>query len=487
MPALTKHQPTNEQQAIIDFALTDKRSMIVNALAGAAKTTTLEMICAALPVQPILSLAFNKRIAEEMKKRLPGHVSPATMNSVGHRVWAAAIGRNIIIDPKKNFNLLSQEMESLSTPQRSKLKDSFTPILNTIRAAKSAGYAPSNAPRTQVEVINSNDFYNALDEDLSVEEITVVERVLLRNIKSAYNAVLDYDDQIYMPTLFGGSFPQFPLVLVDEAQDLSLLNHAMLRKLVPNRIIAVGDPHQSIYAFRGAATNSMSVLEKNFSMEKFPLNTSFRCPQAVVRFAQQWVPYMRPASFAPEGSVNTLGGWTVDDIPDNAAIICRNNAPLAKMAINLLRRGRPARVIGSDIGLALIRGMRQLGAETLTRPQALIAVDRWESVELQKRKNKTAISDRAECMRTFINETDTLGEAITFTDHVLKGTGTIHLLTGHKAKGLEWDDVFHLDPHLIPAHFAQTDEEIAQENNLAYVITTRAKQTLTHITTGGLQ
>ena len=81
-------KPTEEQQLIIDAACNTQDSIIINALAGAAKTTTLELICKALPVMPILSLAFNKRIADEMSKRLPGHVKCQTLNSLGHRVWA---------------------------------------------------------------------------------------------------------------------------------------------------------------------------------------------------------------------------------------------------------------------------------------------------------------------------------------------------------------------------------------------------------------
>ena len=66
--------PTPEQAAIIEAARTTSDNILVNALAGSAKTTTLEMVCNAITGIPILSLAFNKRIADEMKKRLPGHV-----------------------------------------------------------------------------------------------------------------------------------------------------------------------------------------------------------------------------------------------------------------------------------------------------------------------------------------------------------------------------------------------------------------------------
>src|SRR6185369_16497722 len=102
--------PTPEQQAIIDAAVKTQDSLLINALAGAAKTTTLELICKALPVQPILSLAFNKRIQEEMTARLPGHVKCATLNSVGHRVWGQTCTKKLVLRFKKSYELLSERV-----------------------------------------------------------------------------------------------------------------------------------------------------------------------------------------------------------------------------------------------------------------------------------------------------------------------------------------------------------------------------------------
>jgi hypothetical protein len=99
-------------------------------------------------------------------------------------------------------------------------------------------------------LINQSEFAEGLEDGEA--NIELVETVLTDSIRLAYEGQIDFDDQIYMPTLFGGTFPRFPLVMVDEAQDLSPLNHAMLEKLVTSRLIAVGDPFQSIYGFRGA-------------------------------------------------------------------------------------------------------------------------------------------------------------------------------------------------------------------------------------------
>src|SRR5262245_60631271 len=104
--------PTAEQQAIVDAALNTQDNLLINALAGAAQTTTLELICKAMPVMPILSLAFNKRIAEEMKKRLPGHVQAKTLNSVGHGIWAKTCTGKLVLNVKKNYEILKGKVDA---------------------------------------------------------------------------------------------------------------------------------------------------------------------------------------------------------------------------------------------------------------------------------------------------------------------------------------------------------------------------------------
>src|SRR5262245_15726504 len=95
-------EATEEQVAIINQVLENPRTnLLINALAGAAKTSTLRFLCKYLPIEPTLSVAFNKRIADEMTKVLPGHVRAATMNSVGHRVWGTACGKRLVVETRK--------------------------------------------------------------------------------------------------------------------------------------------------------------------------------------------------------------------------------------------------------------------------------------------------------------------------------------------------------------------------------------------------
>lgn len=478
-------KPTPEQDLIIAAALTTKENLLINALAGAAKTTTLELICKALPVQPILSLAFNKRIATEMTKRLPGHVACHTLNAIGHRVWMQSIPKRLVLETKKSYNILKGMVDGLPRVQKSEVYESFSDILKLIGAAKLAGYIPEGVAIGK-PLITAEAFWETVDEDLSDLARGLVDRALKESITQAYSGLIDFDDQIYMSTLFGGTFPRYPLVLVDEAQDLSALNHAMLEKLVVARLIAVGDPFQSIYAFRGALTSSMVSLRERFAMREMNLSISFRCPRSIVERARFRAPHMLYPDWAKEGRVNdtTLDPdnrthWNAELIPDGAAIICRNNAPLFRLAFALIRAGRGVSIVGSDIGPSLVKALKKLGPETLNEEQANAAIDTWEKEKLQKAKGKATVKDKAECLRVFVGVGRSLAGAIAYAESIFKSTGPIQLLSGHKSKGLEWDHVFHLDPGRIPSPYCQTDEELDQEHNVRYVIETRAKDSLT--------
>lgn len=78
------------------------------------------------------------------------------------------------------------------------------------------------------------------------------------------------------------------------------------------------------------------------------------------------------------------------------------------------------------------------------------------------------VEDMAACLSVIAGYGKTLGQAVAYANFIFKTQGTIKLLTGHKAKGLEWDVVYHLEPGLISDH--------EQDLNLRYVIQTRAKE-----------
>jgi hypothetical protein len=269
------------------------------------------------------------------------------------------------------------------------------------------------------------------------------------SIRQGYEGNIDYDDQIYLPVIFGAPWPKYPLVLCDEVQDLSPINHVMLEKLVHKRVIIVGDPWQSIYGFRGAVANGMRQLVTKFNMHELPLSITFRVPKRGVERAHFRVPHMRAPEWQIDGRIDSLEHWGPECIPDGAAIICRNNAPLFKCGLKLLKAGRSIKLVGMEIGPGLIRIMRKLGPPTLTRNQIGTALDAWMKRELDKAKRAETVYDKYECLEVLCLRPDAnnLGQAIAFAEDIFKRSGAIQLLSIHKAKGLEWETLCSISIH----------------------------------------
>ena len=482
---------TEEQAAVIEFARLDKRSLLISALAGAAKTTTLVAAAHKLPVVPTLCCAFNKRIAEEMAKRMPAHIETKTMNAIGHRVWGKTVGKKLILEADKGYSILSAIVDRLPPADRKEFGDAFASILRAVRKAKSSGYIPARFSSVGVSLLSREEFAEAVapDSDVNPDDwfLSHVDEALGISIAQAFEGKIDFDDQIYMSTLFGGVYPVYDIVMVDEAQDLSPLNHLSLSKMVGKRLIAVGDSNQAIYGFRGAHTSSMSVLKDQFSMVELTLSISFRCPKAVIRRQWEKVPNMRWPEWAEEGKAEVLEELEIESIPDGATIICRNNAPLFSAAMRLIRRGRSIKIVGADIGKSLLKLLEGMGGKSDLKQESLLnAISTWEEKELAKahKARRHAISDRAACLRVFAEAGDSKNAAVAFAKHIFAAAGPITLLTGHKSKGEEWDTVYHLSPSLVPSPWARKAAEtgdstqLEQELNLRYVIETRAKKEL---------
>ena len=98
---MSEFPPTPEQQTILDAVKTTKQNIMIRARAGCGKTTMLEMIDHAEKAQPYLLMCFNKAIATEAEKRMRSATTVRTFNSLGHKIWAAAVDRKLSLNQKK--------------------------------------------------------------------------------------------------------------------------------------------------------------------------------------------------------------------------------------------------------------------------------------------------------------------------------------------------------------------------------------------------
>lgn len=472
--------PTPEQITILSAVTSSTNNLMINSLAGCGKTTTLRLIERATSTKPVLCLAFNRRIADEIeyKPRAPDPerrmtsttTTVRTFNSLGHRIWAQAQSKKLDLNAKKVPDILRQIIDEAPRKAQGPMWDSFWPVVQGVALAKALGYVPEGKFNHTVRLCSGKTLHLALDEEPDDLTADLIDITLTRSITAAYAGSIDFNDQVYMPALFGGTYPQFPLVMVDEAQDLNPVNHAILEHISRrSRVILVGDPWQSIYGFRGAVQSGMGALGVRHSCSPLDLSTSFRCPSAIVENARWRVPHFK--WLKEGGHVESLNEATADSFPDGCAVLCRNNAPLFRLAMHFLSNGRSVQVAGSDIGPKLIAIMRKLGPEEASRAETLSAIGGW--LEERLARGSTTAQDLADCMKVFVAHGDSLGQAVRYAEHLFAQRGTIQLMTGHKAKGLEFSTVFFLDPWLC------RDDE--QDLNLKYVIETRAMESLYYI------
>jgi len=497
--------PTPEQQAIIQAARSSSESLLISAMAGCAKTTSLLMLAKELPVVPTLAVAFNVKTKKELERKFPKHVETMTLNGLGHRAWARAINRQPKVDTNKVFNTIKTTLDDMGLKNSNGL---WSTVNTLVKGARHAGLVPEPiAQQFPGLVPDEYESWEAIADahymDINDESVWVARRTLRNLISQSFQGTLDYDDQIYMSTLFGGVFPKFATVLVDEAQDLSPLNHIQVSRAVVSRLIVCGDPRQAIYAFRGADSSSMESLRGlRDSWLELPLTVTWRCPKAIVARQQIHALGFTAAPTAPEGEFHdwtARESWSLADVksrwPDkHIAILSRNNAPIIAAGLRIIRQGIGCTILGADIGKSLITLSKKIfPADDLDAEVCREKIIEWRDKEISlarannKEERVAILHDRAECLLAVVNSQNVLTSG-QLRDTLVRmfepSSIAITLSTGHKAKGLEWPIVIHLDPWRVPSKFAIKANEagnpipLQQDFNLRYVIETRSQQVL---------
>ena len=144
---------------------------------------------------------------------------------------------------------------------------------------------------------------------LGEEEIRALEKdaeIQLLRIYKAYNAelrehqLMDYDDQMVYAYTMLQRFPwlrehfqqQYPYICVDEAQDTSKIQHAIIALLASRteNLFMVGDEDQSIYGFRSAYPDALLEFEQHHPGARVLLmEENFRSDASIVRAADRFI------------------------------------------------------------------------------------------------------------------------------------------------------------------------------------------------------
>lgn len=197
--------------------------------------------------------------------------------------------------------------------------------------------------------------YSLNTERISVSEILLYALLLLT----------------WFPEVSAECKQNIKLMLVDEAQDLSLLHLRVISLLTDNPVF-IGDMKQQIYAFNGACQEIIAAFFKQYpDAEKFKLTKSFRCKQAIADYATKIISYNNVGGEdfqgCSEGGIvdvamsgdNAIDGVRLEDIIENIyqdyvdngkrfskeiMFLFRNNVSAIPIAELLFKKHVPVRV-----------------------------------------------------------------------------------------------------------------------------------------------
>jgi DNA helicase II / ATP-dependent DNA helicase PcrA len=279
-----------------EAVLATEGPVLVVAGAGSGKTRVLTYriahLVSAVGVKPqeILAITFTNKAAGEMRERLEG-VLGGIARTMSVMTFHSACGRILRTEAPKlgyrsNFTIYDQadqvRVVKLCLEELERDPKRFVPrgIHSQISNAKNLLITPDDY-KARV-----SSFY-----DQTVADVYELYQGRL----FASNAV-DFDDLLMLTVQVLERFPEarkrwqkaFRYVLVDEYQDTNHAQYRLLQLLAGEHqnVFAVGDPDQSIYAFRGADIRNIMEFERDFGGAKqIALEQNYRSTNAILRAA----------------------------------------------------------------------------------------------------------------------------------------------------------------------------------------------------------
>lgn len=324
-------------------------------------------------------------------------------------------------------------------------------------------------------------------------------------------------------------------VFIDEYQDSGLEQHNIFLELESLGLtaIAVGDVDQSIFGFSGKSSKYLVDLSNNSKFTTFPLNDNHRCHNSIINYSLRLL--NAKTSLLPVESINVflkivggtqsdVGTWIESMVPEviekyaitkkcNIGVLVRSNqtGELINGSLKIKHRFFHSVQLEEHFSLwaqlfcslLYYRFNERNTAEDIIREYAKIL-----SEPVTLRMLRTAIKSIRFCSREELKDicvriaqnilpratnvkTIELLSAVIASQQLLDSfkpalDDEVQVMTLHKAKGLEFDVVFHLDlyewsfPAKVPGPENDWDHPVyndfTQDLNLHYVGVTRARK-----------
>ncbi len=489
--------------------------------AGSGKTTTItrriawQVASGAFRSDEILAVTFTDKAAAEMRRRLERLGVDGVEARTFHSAALAQLRRGRGEPPGRILAtkalLLRQIGNSLPRPYR------FRPagdLATEVEWAKNRRLSPESYRR------GVGEHEPPIPPDLMARVFRDYER------RKADAGLVDFEDLLEFAVrmyeadewALAALRERYRAFTVDEYQDVNLLQHSLLELWLGDgdELCAVGDDYQSIYGFTGASPEWLLGMPRRFPHAAVVrLETNYRSTPEVLALANRLVPRLggaektlhavRDAGQEPvirgfdspqdEGAfvLERVRALAAEGVPyEEMAVLIRLNSRSADFEELFGEAGIPfqgAALLARDGARQLLKGLRGAGFGTLAeevrrvaREQGLVepVPDGVGERELVRQGDLRRLCRLAE---EFDDGSRTVEDWVSWLraryDHGAEGG--VHLLTLHRAKGLEFEAVFvpRVEEKELPCKQAmRVPGALAEERRLLYVGMTRAKRHL---------
>jgi DNA helicase-2/ATP-dependent DNA helicase PcrA len=490
-----------EQRAAVEAT---RGPVCILAGAGTGKTTTItrriawQVASGAFAPSELVAVTFTDKAAGELRGRLAALGVEGVRASTFHSA-ALALLRRFAGDPGRILStkalLLRQIGNRLPAPYK------FRPagdLATEVEWAKNRRLTP------QTYVAGLDGHEPPIPVDLAHRVFREYER------RKDEAGALDFEDLLER-TIQALADDEQALALVrerwraftvDEYQDVNLLQQTLLDLWLGDRdeLCAVGDDYQSIYGFTGASARWLLALPERFPHATVVrLEQNYRSTPQVLALANRLVPQLGGAEKTLRATVGDGPEPLVVPAADVAAriaelqragveleeqaVLVRTNARAADVEEQLHEAGIPfqgASLLARDAARRLLKALSRESLEAGPAVRAAARAQGWLERPPEKlgEREQTRQADLARLVRLaeqFDGGVTAFAELLHERFGATAGRG-VHLLTLHRAKGLEFEAV-HI-PRLEEGELPNRRADVDDERRLLYVGLTRAKRYL---------
>lgn len=475
--------PTSEQTAAVE-AFGTGGSLVIQALAGTGKTSTLELLARSTPKRGQY-LAFNKALVTDAVGRFPSTVPARTVHSlayaaVGHRykgrlnngqrMRSQDIARVLGLDPIDLPTGVGNEKRRLAPGYLAGL------VMRAVgKFCQSADPVPSGEHVPYVDGLDlplpDGRKGWANNRELRRHLAPYVTRAWLDVCQT--RGQLRFDHGVYLKIwelsspVIGADF-----ILWDEAQDVSKVMESIVTQQKGAQIVAVGDANQAIYEWMGAV-DALTSFERTADVT-CTLSQSFRFGPAIAETANVILDQI--GSPLRVRGLESIHSEVVTEPGGNstAAVLCRTNATSVRKVLENRAAGRKVHLVGDGREvLSFARGAQELQDAGHTTHAELACFMDWGSVQ-----HYVTADPQGHELRLLVNLVDEF--SVPVIESALSGmcreeAAEVVVSTAHKAKGRQWSTVALADD--FPAGTEEKPLDPA-ELKLRYVAVTRAQHVL---------